>query len=690
MKINKILIALFTLICVVNFSSCVKDGDFSIPKPTSIPDVNLKETTTIKSLLDSYTDKPIFFSDDVIISGYVASNDETGNIFKSLVIQDAPENPTAGIAISIDQTGLFSTYELGRKVFVKLKGLVFSKSNNLPTIGAGIEGNFVTRITTPVARKVIVRTPKIVKITPKKVLISKLTNADLNQLVTIEKAQFINKELGLYYANPNNNDSENRTVIGCEDSGKIILRNSGYSSFKGVKLPEGSGSITGILSRYNNDVQLYIRGTEDVKFTENRCTPSYSDVSIETNTTINLVKQMYTDRIINITEDLVVKGYVTSDNSTGNIYKTLYIQDAPKNPKHAIQISVDDSNISKKYQVGRKVYLKLKGLYLDKVNGVLTIGSVKGLKLARISSVNIPNHIIAGKSETIVPLETTIEKILANDNLVSTLVKLNNIQLIKSQLGSAYANPNNTFNVNRTLESCDTKAKITIRNSGFSSFKNQEFPTGSGTITALVSKYKNTYQLFIRNTNDIKFTGERCDPPVLDCGEAPSMGNKIIYKEDFDNVSNLATAGWTNVNANGGSGLFSLRNYRGNSYVQASAYKSKEKSLEIWLVTPKINLDNSTDEILTFDTKTGFNNGAALSVWVSSNFTGDPKKATWLEINDAEIANGPKKGYQKKFTNSGSVNLSCLSGDVHIAFRYLGGGSITTTFQVDNVKVTGK
>ena len=68
--------------------------------------------------------------------------------------------------------------------------------------------------------------------------------------------------------------------------------------------------------------------------------------------------------------------------------------------------------------------------------------------------------------------------------------------------------------------------------------------------------------------------------------------------------------------------------------MQASAFRSGENPLEIWLISPSINLDAVLQmKLLTFDSKTGYNNGAALSVWVSSDYDGiDPTKATWLKV----------------------------------------------------------
>nr|WP_262906638.1 choice-of-anchor J domain-containing protein [Tenacibaculum maritimum] len=166
-----------------------------------------------------------------------------------------------------------------------------------------------------------------------------------------------------------------------------------------------------------------------------------------------------------------------------------------------------------------------------------------------------------------------------------------------------------------------------------------------------------------------------------------------MYEENFENrnsITDLEVEGWRNVNVNGGDNLFALNKSNGNNSVQLGAFRSGENPMEVWLVSPPINLDASINESLSFDTLTGYNNGEALSIWVAADFTGDIESATWLHIEDAKLADGPVSGYQTNFTNSGSVDVSCLSGNIHLAFRYLGGdGTVTTTFRIDNVKFTG-
>ena len=124
----------------------------------------------------------------------------------------------------------------------------------------------------------------------------------------------------------------------------------------------------------------------------------------------------------------------------------------------------------------------------------------------------------------------------------------------------------------------------------------------------------------------------------------------------------------------------------------ATSFFENPDTANRWLITPAINLDASTAEQLTFKTNVGYYNGDALSVYVSTDFTGnsaDIGDATWLAV-DATLPQGPTSGYGTTFTNSGPINVSCLEGNMYVAFKYLGSSTgITTTFQVDDVKVTG-
>ena len=91
---------LFPLIILLGISSCFKKK-FEPPKSDSIFDPKLNVTHQIKDIKDFPQNK---ITEDIVISGIIIMNDEHGNIFKKLIIQDE----TAGIEILLDQTNIFT------------------------------------------------------------------------------------------------------------------------------------------------------------------------------------------------------------------------------------------------------------------------------------------------------------------------------------------------------------------------------------------------------------------------------------------------------------------------------------------------------------------------------------------------------------------------------------------------------
>jgi len=403
-----------------------------------------------------------------------------------------------------------------------------------------------------------------------------------------------------------------------------------------------------------------------------------------------------------------IEGFVVSSDATGNFYKKLIIQDISENPTAGIEILLNKPSLHTRYDIGRKLYIKLDGLSvsyddgasnIDPTNltpGKYVLGFLEGNRVQNIPSTTIKEHLIRSSivekiTPTIIDLSTITEQHL------NTFIRIEHAQFEKTQLQKSFSGePNDEFDGFRYLFDCHTENTIRLQTSTFASFKSTIIPKDKGAINAILSKDYNSEFLvtIINSPSDISFYNtDRCDPVFLDCG-VPTGGNiSILLNEGFGDIKNnsaLLAAGWSNINANGNSVHFKSKSSKGNRFMELSAYNSGENPLEVWLVSPTINLDTSTNEKLSFETNTGYDNGKVITVFVSSNFTGAVKSATWVQI-DAMLSEGPSSGYGSRFTKSGTVNIACLTGDFHVAFKYIGAdGGVTTTFQIDNVKITGE
>ncbi|WP_158974719.1 DUF5689 domain-containing protein [Cellulophaga sp. L1A9] len=251
-------------------SSCVKNRDFDEIQSTS--DKELVANSTFLEVFSLYKEGTVQIQDDLVIEGYVISSDEAGNFFGTLYFQDKSLNPTLGLQVELDVRDSHLFYPVGSKILIKLKGLYLGKSKDVYKIG-GVFTSFgnasVGRLPASIVNQHIFPSCEdTVEIEPTVIsLEDDLTNYR-NTLVRIAQIEFSNSELGQTYAVKE--EETDKILIDCLDH-EIRLRNSGYSDFQHVMLPEGSGAITGLLLHENEDYFLVIRDEKDVTLSNERC-----------------------------------------------------------------------------------------------------------------------------------------------------------------------------------------------------------------------------------------------------------------------------------------------------------------------------------------------------------------------------------------------------------------------------------
>ncbi|UMB53198.1 DUF5689 domain-containing protein [Lutibacter sp. A64] len=572
-KFKRLKFTTFLFLIISLYLSCVKDDGFSTPK-VDCNEPEITATNTITQVKDMYTfGGATKIETDVIIEGYVVSNDKSGNIYKSLSIQDKPENPTAAIKISIDQSDIYTSYNVGRKVYVKLKGLAIGYSFGSIQIGKATDTE-LGRIPSLEVKNHIIRSCEVAEIIPKKVTIDELSEAMLEMLIRIDNVQFKTTELGNAYANIKNSTTENRTLESfnnnCNLTGEVLLRNSGYSDFKNELLPEGKGSVVAIFSNYYDDFQLYIRDTDDVKFTEPRC--DYSNVLTPTVSLLEIT-EMYQNEMVEfgIDSNYIIEGYVISSDASGNFKNRISIQNAIENPTAGIQLLVDQDLIFENYNSGDKVFINLNKLYMNKVDGVLTIGFANGSGISKIETSKVGSFIFnSGENYTITPTEISISEI-NNPIYKNTLVTITNVQLTLNELGKAFAFYTGDSDGIRTIESCNEAIRLGVYTSGEASFANEKFPEGNGAITGVL-----TSTLEIRKLEDVAFNSAYEECPVI----IP----KIMITEVADPKNSVSSRFVELYNA--GTTEIDLTGWKLNKYVNGSTSVSSSPVVFSGIIIP--------------------------------------------------------------------------------------------------------
>lgn len=417
--------------------------------------------------------------------------------------------------------------------------------------------------------------------------------------------------------------------------------------------------------------------------------------------TIQQVKDMFVvDEVHEITSDIYVKGYVVSSDETGNFYKEFYMQDSPSNPTAAIKVMLNVSDAFGKYNLGREVYINLKGLYVGEANsgdGVIAIGWANNFadtELEEIAEARSERQILrANVTMEITPLSVSFTQI--NNDHIGMFVSIDNAQFPLNIAGSAsYVSPLDDFDTALTMEACEGfgYANFKLETSTFANFKDITIPADAGTIAGIVSRdYDGSNMVLALNSvSDVNMNVARCTP--LDINDFTS-----VFSEDFEsmtNNTNVSGNGWTNFAEEG------FNNWRvsttsdsgnpGSQMAKMSAYNSNDNSNVSWLISPSIDLDAQSLEFLTFESSNSFSDNSELEVLISTDWDGNQANiltANWLTLPAAIVDDSE---YYQNWVSSGSINLSSYSGTAYIAFKYTGGDDNTDqtgTYEIDNFNV---
>ena len=618
-------------------------------------------------------------TDKAYIEGYVSSSDETGNIYKYIYIQDAPENPTQGFTISVNSLSNYANYPQGSKIYIEVKDLAVGAYGGVTQLGAMVNGAF-DRIPEKMVTEHIKRScDPLQQIVPKVMTLAQMVSANdqyLGCLIQVDNAEFDSKVLCSTFAPPST--TVDRAINDPSTSTSRVVRNSGYASFATKTLPAGKGKFVGIYSKFNTTYQMYIVRDTDLEMntfprkdgiTADPCSFNPANSAQKT---VAEVKQMYTSgNYTQITQDAYLKAKVIANDETGNLYKYVYIEDATG----GIRVNINKLNLYQdgRFRVGKNLIIKLKDLYIGKSGGEFQLGAPFNGNIGQVEEKDVYKFFIDSK-ENITPVtatEKTIPQLSFED--VGKWVKIKNVQFVESDLGEPYAAGTTT---NRTLKDCSGN-QVILRTSNFASFANNTIDAGQGDVYAVLSYYNGTYQLWIPYQVNADFDNERCDGAV-----APT----ILFSDQFGTTLNATN--WTAVSVTGAQVWKTSNQGTGSNYyaVMNGYANSTNNANEDWLISKEIDLNGYSQINLTFDSDVR-DNGTVLKAFVTDNYSGDPTTTTWTQLSATFDTNSGAFG----FVSSGNVSLNNFNGKkVRIAFKYVSTTSAANTWEIDNVKIKAK
>ena len=452
-------------------SSCVKK-EYDEPTTANI-DPNLTVTHSLSQFIALATGPvPKEITTDIIISGVVIADDESGNFYKEIIIQDS----TAGLSISVDISNFYTEYPIGRRLFIKAKGLYLADDGD-GNFQIGVkDNNAIGRIPSTLVGQYIVKGKWGIPVTPASYTLSSLGNAGSNTLVKISGVEFVTADAGISYADAINLISKNRVVEDCSSPANTVkMYNSGYSKFASEITPTGNGTIVCVNKFYNGAPELVIRDPRDVNMPDVRCDGTTGAL---TQMPIDSLRMVFTGTTTTCPVGRKIKGIVISDNVNSNTDpKNMVIQDGTA----GIVVRFTSAHT---FAVGAEVEVRVSGQELSEYNGLLEVNYVD------------PGNAIQTGTGTITPRVATISQIIANLQVwESTLVTVQ----------AATASGSTTYSGSNTLT--DASGSLTLYTRTQASFASTALPTGPKSFTGVLSEYSFATvpaQLAIRSTADVQ------------------------------------------------------------------------------------------------------------------------------------------------------------------------------------------
>ena len=580
-------------------TSCVKDDDYKIPD-FACNETPLEVTKTIKEVFDVATSTAQPYNGSDVIEGYVVSSDEGGNFFKTISFQAA--DGSIGFSVPVDVSNLYSEFEVGRKIKVKLEDRYIQRRDNQLQIG-DLYGTNIGRLPQTIYLDVLNRSCDVVEeeTLVNRVSIRDISDAHLNTLIELEDVQFKDEAVGKTFYDSDNvlGGATNHHLI--DNLGyEVIFRTSEFANFAQQSVPSGSGSVRGILTKFGNDYQFLARTIEDVKLGNSRFSNDRLGIgalrNMHSGSTITLNDERFIEGVVILSGYLdgsVNKGVITSRNAiiqdeTGGI--NIFFLSSP----------------AQKLVEGTRVKVNLDGKRLSTFNGVLQVSDVNfDTDLTSLSVGSLPT-----------PKVVTIAE-LSGNKYESQLIQINNVQFNEAMQGTTYSG-------NKILTDCNESIALYTRSGAL--FSGTNIVSGNGAFVGVATSFNGTPQLYLRNLDGVVgMNGARCQEPVA------------FFTEDF---SGGIPANWVNTTTTGTKN-WSVASFSGVFYAQQSAFVSGGSPLNLvsWLITPAINMDAQQNEYIRLKIADAFQNGNPLKLMYSVDFDGNsPGTATWNEIGSDHIA----------------------------------------------------
>lgn len=243
---NRNNLTLIALALTVGLASCKKEFD-----EPPVKSIATGSVISLDSVINSYQGADYRFTTDVSTYGVVTADEVDGNLYKNIFVQSGSS------AINVRLLNSGGVY-IGDSIRIYLKGTKITKYNGMLQLDSvDVDKNIIKQATNVV-------------VTPTTVNITDLNSSMQSRLIRLNNVELDALELSNTWADAANQLSEDRTITDCSGN-TVIVRTSGYSTYAGLQVAQGNGTLVAIVGVYGTTIQLYLRSLGEAVMTGSRC-----------------------------------------------------------------------------------------------------------------------------------------------------------------------------------------------------------------------------------------------------------------------------------------------------------------------------------------------------------------------------------------------------------------------------------
>jgi hypothetical protein len=384
------------------------------------------------------------------------------------------------------------------------------------------------------------------------------------------------------------------------------------------------------------------------------------------------------------TQNDILEAYVTSSDETGTFYNSISMQNIATNTTQPVGASVtaNFSSYSRGFVPGRKIYIKMQGLYTAIVDGSLKIGDLFEGAIGRISENEWQNHLFP--SSTIVPEDNMVRTVslataATNANL-NTLIEIDNVQFADGSLTRTYYDIDSGGSAtNHNIVDVAGGTTRYFRVSAYALFAYQNVPSGRGKIRGVMTKFGSDFQFLVRHQNDVKLTNPRTYTFFNTLNE--NFESYALNQKSFVNYLNFAAVGTKD---------WLIKSVNSSKCIQMSAFGGTLEYNKSYFVIP---VNFTTANTLTFQVDVDFISTAlGLKVYRSTDYA-PGKKISESTLYDITSSFNLPTGNTTSFNSVGVHTFpTALTGNGYVIFEYTGsnipGPNLqTTNCNIDNIVI---